>query len=51
MGAKAVSMAISNWQMNRFERVLFGVALAIALLIVLVRIAAMILVWYSRYHH
>lgn len=41
-------MAIS-WQMNRFERVLFRVALALAALLVAVRVGFVAVVWYL--HH
>jgi hypothetical protein len=42
-------MAISNWQLNPFERVLFRVALALAGLLVAVRLGAVAIVWYL--HH
>lgn len=42
-------MATSAWQMNRFERILFRVALALAGLIVVVRIGFVAVMWYL--HH
>ena len=39
----------SGQQMNRFERVLFRVALVLAALIVAVRVGAAVVVWYL--HH
>jgi hypothetical protein len=42
-------MAISEWRMNRFERVLFGLALALAVLIVFVRLGFVAVIWYL--HH
>jgi hypothetical protein len=42
-------MSVSNWQMNRFERVLFRVALSLAALIIAVRIVAVLIFWYL--HH
>jgi hypothetical protein len=48
---KAVSMAVSNWQLNRFERLLFRVALAVAVLLVAVRVGAVLAVWYLHHPH
>jgi hypothetical protein len=42
-------MAVSGWQLNRFERTLFRVAIALAGLLVLVRIAAIVLL--AALHH
>ena len=42
-------MPFSNWQLNRFERVLFGVALTLAGLLVAVRIGAILLAWYLQH--
>ena len=36
-------MAVSEWQLNRFERVLFSVALILAGLLVIVRIGAVVI--------
>lgn len=36
-------MAVSGWQLNRFERALFWAALVLAGVLVVVRIAAMLL--------
>jgi hypothetical protein len=36
-------MAVSNWQLNRFERFLFRSALILAGLLVIARIGAMLL--------
>jgi hypothetical protein len=42
-------MAISKWQLNPFERVMFKVALALAGILVAIRIGAIILAsFYSR---
>jgi len=42
-------MAESAWQMSRFERVLFRVALGLAGVIVVVRIGFVAVMWYL--HH
>jgi hypothetical protein len=42
-------MSVSDWQMNRFERILFRVALSMAGLIIAVRIGAVLVFWYL--HH
>lgn len=42
-------MPVSDWQLNRFERALFRVAIALAALILAVRIAAMAAFWLM--HH
>ena len=42
-------MAVSEWQLNRFEKILFRVALALAAIIVAVRVGAIFVVWYL--HH
>ena len=42
-------MAASRWQLNRFEQILFGTALALAVLIVIVRIGAIVIMGYL--HH
>jgi hypothetical protein len=42
-------MAVSRWQLNRFERILFGAALALAVLIVAVRVGAILVMGYL--HH
>jgi hypothetical protein len=42
-------MAVSAWQMNRFERILFRVAVCLAGLIVAVRIGFVAVMWYL--HH
>ncbi len=36
-------------QLNRFERILFGVALGLGAILVAVRLAAVVIVWYL--HH
>ena len=46
---KAGSMVVSRWQLNRFERILFGAALALAVLIVAVRVGAILVMGYL--HH
>jgi Mg/Co/Ni transporter MgtE len=42
-------MAVSEWRMNRFERILFRAALILAGLIVAVRLGAVVAIWY--FHH
>ena len=42
-------MPVSRWQLNRFERILFSVALALAALIVAIRVGAVAIIWYL--HH
>jgi hypothetical protein len=42
-------MAISDWQMNRFEQILFRVALVLALLVIAVRLGFVVVVGYM--HH
>ena len=42
-------MAVSNWQLNPFERILFRLALALAGVVVAVRVGAVAIVWYL--HH
>jgi hypothetical protein len=42
-------MSLSGPQMNRFERVLFRVALVLAVTLITVRVGAMLLTWYL--HH
>lgn len=42
-------MAASNWQLNRFERILFRIALILGGVLVTVRLAAMVVLWYV--HH
>jgi len=42
-------MAISDWQMNRFEQILFRVALVLAGLVIAVRLGFVLVVGYM--HH
>lgn len=42
-------MAVSGWQLNRFERFLFGAAVILAALLIVVRIGAMLLLTFL--HH
>jgi hypothetical protein len=42
-------MPVSDWQLNRFERTLFRVAMALGALIVAVRLAAMAAFWFMRH--
>ncbi|MGB2606176.1 MAG: hypothetical protein WBC78_21395 [Candidatus Sulfotelmatobacter sp.] len=42
-------MPAFDWQMNRFERIMFRVALALAGLIVVIRLGAVAVIWYL--HH
>jgi hypothetical protein len=44
-------MVNSRWQLNRFERILFGTALGLAALIFAVRIGAVIVIWYLHHRH
>jgi hypothetical protein len=46
---QTVLMAVSAWQMNRFERALFRAAVGLAGLIVVVRIGFVAIMWYL--HH
>ncbi len=39
----------TGYELNRFERVLFGVAVALAIVIVAVRLGAMAALWLMRY--
>jgi hypothetical protein len=50
MSLKVVVMVVS-WQMNRFERILFRVALGLAALLLAVRLAFIALVWYLHHVH
>jgi len=38
-------MPASQWQLNRFERILFRIALGLAAIIVAVRVGAMAALW------
>lgn len=38
-------MPTSDWRLNRFERILFRTAIALAILIVAVRVGAMATLW------
>ncbi len=42
-------MPVSRWQLNRFEQVLFGTALALAAVILVVRVGAILVMGYL--HH
>ena len=44
-------MAISIGQMNRFERILFKIALTLGILLISVRLGAVIVIWYLRHPH
>lgn len=46
----AVSVA-SFWQMNRFERILFRIALILGILLISIRLGAVIVVWYLHHPH
>ena len=39
-------MPASNWQLNRFERILFWTALTLGGVVIAVRLGAIIVVWY-----
>jgi len=43
-------MAASNWQLNRFERVLFRVAILLGAVLIAVRIGAMLALWLAHHH-
>jgi hypothetical protein len=49
VGCKEVLMTASGPQMNRFERVLFRIAVVLAGILIAVRVGAMLLTWYL--HH
>ncbi len=49
--AKAVSVAISLWQMTRFERILFRIALTLAFLLIAIRLGAIVVVWFLHHAH
>jgi hypothetical protein len=49
MDTKVPVMAVSGWQLNRFERFLFRAALVLAGVLILVRIGAMLLL--TVLHH
>ena len=42
-------MPVSDWQLNRFERILFRLAIALAAVIVGVRVGAMAALWLLRH--
>lgn len=42
-------MVASQTQLNRFERALFRVALGVGAILVAVRLAAIVVVWYLRH--
>ena len=42
-------MSTSTPEMNRFERILFRVALVLGGLLIGARLAAMVVVWYAHY--
>lgn len=42
-------MAVSSWQLNRFERVLFWAAIALGAVLVAVRIGAMLFLTFLRH--
>lgn len=43
-------MPFSNWQLNRFERVLFRVAILLGAVLVAIRIGTMIALWFAHHH-
>jgi hypothetical protein len=49
MGSKVPIMAVFGWQLNRFERFLFGAALFLAGVLIVVRIGAILLL--AILHH
>jgi hypothetical protein len=44
-------MPITNWQLNPFERILFRVALALGIILVAVRLAAILVIFYVHHSH
>ena len=42
-------MPTSDWQLNRFERILFRVAIALGAVLIAVRLGAMVALWFA--HH
>lgn len=42
-------MPAQDWQLNRFERILFRIAIALAALILAVRLGAMAAFWLMRH--
>ena len=42
-------MAVSRWQLNRFEKVLFNVAVSLGAALVVIRVASVAIIWYV--HH
>jgi hypothetical protein len=40
------SMPASNWQLNRFERILFWTALTLGGVVIAIRLGAILVVWY-----
>jgi hypothetical protein len=42
-------MVFSEWHLNRFERILFSVALGVAVLLVAVRIGAVLIIPYLKH--
>jgi hypothetical protein len=49
LDSKVPIMGVSGWQLNRFERFLFRVAVGLAALLIVARVAAMLLV--TILHH
>jgi hypothetical protein len=41
-------MPASNWQLNRFERMLFWTALILGGAVIAIRLGAILVVWYFR---
>jgi len=51
LNMQAISMPVCNWQRSRFERVLFAVALALAGVLIALRIGAIVMAWYLQPPH
>jgi hypothetical protein len=49
MDTKVPVMAVSDWRLNRFERFLFGVAVVLAGVLIVVRLGAMLFL--TTIHH
>ncbi len=49
LGSKVLAMAVSSWQLNRFERLLFWAALVLGGTLIMVRLGAMLLL--TILHH
>jgi hypothetical protein len=44
-------MVVSGWQLNRFERILFRLAILVAALLIVVRLGAIFIIPYLHHSH